>query len=216
MEEIIRTPKDPSASGGAVANSPPSPGSPTDLAENTRRIQPIPGGEQTHLEVSQKANSANEAACFINSRSSQPYPVVEEQVSKPPLNPISRHRSRIGRRKKSLGKIPIDQRPQRRLHLSASGLCACHAMAPPQLRSQERSGGSSPADRRITNEGRAFRSRDLLHVRPEIVDAKTRSKWSRTLRFAARTKPEGQRLTDFIKSYGGLNGMCAQVRARVE
>jgi hypothetical protein len=45
---------------------------------------------------------------------------------------------------------------------------------------------------------------------PEFVDAKTRSKWSRVLRYAARAKPAGQRLTDFIKSNGGLNE-CAQV-----
>jgi hypothetical protein len=40
---------------------------------------------------------------------------------------------------------------------------------------------------------------------PEIADAKTRSKWSRVLRYAARAKPPGQRLTDFVKSNGGLN-----------
>ena len=40
---------------------------------------------------------------------------------------------------------------------------------------------------------------------PKIVDAKTRSKWSRVLRYAARAKPPGQRLTDFVKSNGGLN-----------
>jgi hypothetical protein len=48
---------------------------PTDSGENTRPIQPIPGGEQAHLEVSHKANSADEAACSTeNSRSSQPIP----------------------------------------------------------------------------------------------------------------------------------------------
>jgi hypothetical protein len=49
---------------------------------------------------------------------------------------------------------------------------------------------------------------------PEIVDAKTRSKWSRVLRYAARTKPEGKRLADFIKSNGGLNE-CARKFAQV-
>ncbi len=47
---------------------------------------------------------------------------------------------------------------------------------------------------------------------PETVDAKTRSKWSRVLRYAARAKPAGQRLTDFIKSKG-LNE-CARRFAR--
>jgi hypothetical protein len=49
---------------------------------------------------------------------------------------------------------------------------------------------------------------------PNVVDAKTRSKWSRVLRYAARAKPAGQRLTDFIKSNGGLNE-CARKFARV-
>ena len=44
---------------------------------------------------------------------------------------------------------------------------------------------------------------------PKIVDAKTRSKWSRVLRYAARAKPASQRLIDFIKSNGGLNE-CAR------
>jgi hypothetical protein len=45
----------------------------------------------------------------------------------------------------------------------------------------------------------------------KIVDAKTRSKWSRVLRYAARVKPPGQRLTDFIKSNGGLNECARKV-----
>jgi hypothetical protein len=49
---------------------------------------------------------------------------------------------------------------------------------------------------------------------PKIVDDKTRSKWSRVLRYAAWTKPEGQRLTDFIKSHGGINE-CARNFARM-
>jgi hypothetical protein len=47
----------------------------------------------------------------------------------------------------------------------------------------------------------------------EIADAKTRSKWSRVLRFARKAKPANQRLTDFIKSKGGLN-QCAARFAR--
>jgi hypothetical protein len=48
---------------------------------------------------------------------------------------------------------------------------------------------------------------------PEIVDAKTRSKWSRVLKYAAQLKPKGQRLRDFIRSNGGLNE-CARRCAR--
>jgi hypothetical protein len=44
---------------------------------------------------------------------------------------------------------------------------------------------------------------------PEIADAKTRSKWSRALRYARNAKRGNQRLTDFIKSIGGINE-CAR------
>ena len=42
------------------------------------------------------------------------------------------------------------------------------------------------------------------------VDAKTRSKWSRALRYAERFKPDNQGLTQFIKSKGGINKCAAQ------
>jgi hypothetical protein len=38
-----------------------------------------------------------------------------------------------------------------------------------------------------------------------IVDTKTRSKWSRALRYAEGFKPDDQSLARFIKSQGGLN-----------
>jgi hypothetical protein len=47
----------------------------------------------------------------------------------------------------------------------------------------------------------------------EIVDAKTRSKWSRVLRYARKAKPAEQSLTEFIKSNGGINE-CARRFAR--
>ncbi len=47
---------------------------------------------------------------------------------------------------------------------------------------------------------------------PKIVDARARSKWSRVLRFAARAKPPGERLTDFVKRNGGLNECAAKFR----
>jgi hypothetical protein len=49
---------------------------------------------------------------------------------------------------------------------------------------------------------------------PGVADAKVRSKWSRVLRYAARAKPPGQRLADFVKSNGGINE-CARKFARI-
>ena len=46
-----------------------------------------------------------------------------------------------------------------------------------------------------------------------VVDVKTRSKYSRVLRYARKFKPVEQSLTEFIKSHGGLNE-CARRFAR--
>ena len=47
----------------------------------------------------------------------------------------------------------------------------------------------------------------------EVADAKSRSKWSRALRYARKAKPSNQRLTEFINSNGGINA-CARMFAR--
>jgi hypothetical protein len=41
------------------------------------------------------------------------------------------------------------------------------------------------------------------------VDAKTRSKWSRALRYAEKFKPDNQSLAQFVKSKGGINECAA-------
>jgi hypothetical protein len=47
---------------------------------------------------------------------------------------------------------------------------------------------------------------------PRIVDARTRSKWTRALRFAERFKQNTQELGAFVKGRGGLNECAAQWR----
>jgi hypothetical protein len=42
---------------------------------------------------------------------------------------------------------------------------------------------------------------------PLIVDAKTRSKWSRALRYAEQFKPEAESLAKFTKRMGGINAL---------
>ena len=49
---------------------------------------------------------------------------------------------------------------------------------------------------------------------PDVADAKTRSKWSRVLRFARKAKSADQTLTEFIKSNGGLNECAARFARR--
>ncbi len=64
----------------------------------------------------------------------------------------------------------------------------------------------------------AIRTRDPFAIvifctsDPQVVDARTRSKWSRALRFAGRFKPTAQELGAFIKGQGGINECAAQLR----
>jgi hypothetical protein len=44
---------------------------------------------------------------------------------------------------------------------------------------------------------------------PQKVDDKTRSKWSRALRVAAKEKQKGMNLKEYIKSCGGINNCAA-------
>jgi hypothetical protein len=45
---------------------------------------------------------------------------------------------------------------------------------------------------------------------PRIVDAKTKSKWSRALRYCEGFKPDNQILGQFIKANGGINEVAAR------
>jgi hypothetical protein len=47
------------------------------------------------------------------------------------------------------------------------------------------------------------------------VDAKTRSKWSRVLRYAAKFKPPSESLKSFIKRRGGLNACAHQFAGKL-
>jgi hypothetical protein len=46
------------------------------------------------------------------------------------------------------------------------------------------------------------------------VDSRTRSKWSRLMRFADQTKKRTEMLGDFIRRNGGINECAAQCRQR--
>jgi len=49
----------------------------------------------------------------------------------------------------------------------------------------------------------------------QVADAKSRSKWSRVLRYARKTKPANQRLTEFIKLSGGVNECARRFACRL-
>jgi hypothetical protein len=83
-------------------------------------------------------------------------------------------------------------------------------------RKESRAKASSHQALRAT--GRASRIRNLepfgvvifCTSDPRIVDAKTRSKWSRVLRYAERFKPDTLSLAQFIQSNRGINECAAQ------
>jgi hypothetical protein len=50
---------------------------------------------------------------------------------------------------------------------------------------------------------------------PDKVDARTRSKWSRALRFAEANKDLDQPLRDFMKARGGINECAARFARRL-
>ena len=50
---------------------------------------------------------------------------------------------------------------------------------------------------------------------PEKVDDRTRSKWSRVLRYAAEFKDLDKSLRDFVKSRGGINECAARFSRRL-
>jgi hypothetical protein len=49
---------------------------------------------------------------------------------------------------------------------------------------------------------------------PKKVDDKTRSKWSRVLRYAAKYKPDKELLRDFLQRKGGINKCAARYARR--
>jgi hypothetical protein len=50
---------------------------------------------------------------------------------------------------------------------------------------------------------------------PAKADKRTRSKWSRVLRYAAVSKPASEALDQFIKRKGGINACAARFSRRL-
>ena len=50
---------------------------------------------------------------------------------------------------------------------------------------------------------------------PEKVDKRTRSKWSRALRYSLKCKSNSEALSQFIKRCGGINECAARLRRRI-
>jgi hypothetical protein len=182
MEEIVGKQIDPSASGGAVANNPPK-------LRNPPIRQRILGQVSQYRLVKEG--------------------FVKNTISRPTLNPVSSIGAELAELRRACGKYrTTNSRAAVYLYLEAVFAlvmrwrrlnCALNKSRaalrlrpnPPQMKAEP------------------FGIVIFCTADPKIVDAKTRSKWSRVLRYAARAKPPGQRLTDFVKSNGGVNE-CAR------
>ena len=66
-----------------------------------------------------------------------------------------------------------------------------------------------PAGSGFTNYRRTVCRDHLVHRRSQKVDKRTRSKWSRVLRYAAEYKPIAEPLATFVLRNGGIN-KCAE------
>jgi hypothetical protein len=178
MQEVIGKPIDPSASGGAVANSPPKP---------------------TNPPIRQR----------ILGQGSQ-YPLLKNaSVSKPLLHPVSGIETELAEMDRAWRKYrSINDRDAVYIYLASVFKVVMRWRLLDCARKKSRAAlrlRPNPPQLRPEPFGIVI----FCTADSEIVDAKTRSKWSRVLRYARKAKPGDQRLTDFIKSKGGLNE-CAR------
>jgi hypothetical protein len=182
VQEVIGKPIEPSAPGGAVANSPPKP---------------------TYPPIRQR----------ILGQGSQ-YPLLKNAlVSKPILHPVSGIEAELAEMDRAWRKYrSINDRDAVYIYLASVfkvvmrwRLLDC---AQKKSRAALRLRPNPPQMR-----PEPFGIIIFCTADPEIVDAKTRSKWSRVLRYARKAKPVEQSLTEFIKFNGGINE-CARRFAR--
>jgi hypothetical protein len=212
MEEIVGKPIDPSASGGAILDSPPK----RTISLIRERIR----GPFSRYSAVNRPISATKSKVLTSPLVRQKivspvsrYTAVNEQISTPTPNPFSSLEAELAEVRRAWARYrSINDRDAVYIYLaSVFGIvmrwrrlnCALKkSRAALRLRSNPPQMNPEPFGIVI------FSTSD-----PEIVDAKTRSKWSRVLRYAARAKPASQWLTDFVKSSGGLNE-CARKFAR--
>ena len=212
MEELIGKSIDPSVSGGAAADSPPKPTIPP---FRRRILGPFSRYPAVNRPVSRLATKPTvPTRPLVRQKIVGPvHPAVNERILRPTLNAVSSIETELARVRSAWARYRATNSRDavygyltavfrvvtrwRRLNCAvknsrtALGLQAGAAQMKPE----------------------PFGIVIFCTADPEVVDAKTRSKWSRVLRYAARAKPASQRLTDFVKSNGGINE-CARKFAR--
>jgi len=176
MQKIIGKPLYPSASCGAVVNSPPKPTMPLIRERILGSFSRYPAVKNA---------------------------LVNKPISRPTLNPVSSIGAELAELRNAWARYrSINDRDAIYIYLTAifrlvmrwRRLNCAVKNSKAALRLQHDAPAMKPE---------AFGILIFCTSDPNVVDAKTRSKWSRVLRYAARTKPADQRLVDFIKSNGG-------------
>jgi hypothetical protein len=186
MEHIIGKPIDPSASGRAVANSPPRP--------TTTPIRDKIFGSLSRYPLVKNA-------------------LVKKPILRPTLNPASGIEAELAEVRSAWARYRATN-SRNAVYVYLQSVFALVT----RWRRLNGAVKNSRAALRLQHDPPQMKPEPFGIVifctsDPDVADAKTRSKWSRVLRYARKTKPAGQRLTDFIKSKGGLNE-CARRFAR--
>ena len=215
MGNIIARPVEPAASGGAIPGSPPRP---TTSPIRQRILGPFSRYSAVNRPISRLTTTPTvPTRPFVRQKIVSPfsrYPAVNERISRPTPNPIPSIEAELAQVRSAWARY----RATNSRDAVYGYLESVFALATRWQRLKY-SVKNSRAALRLQHDAPQMKPEPFGIVifctsDPEIADAKTRSKWSRVLRYAARAKPPGQRLTDFVKSHGGINE-CARKFARI-
>ena len=215
MQEVIGKPLYPSASGGAILDSPPK----RVISLIRERMRgPFSRYPAVNRRISRLATKPTVLTRpLVRQKIVSPvsrYPALDEPISTPTLNPISSIEAELAEIRRAWERYrSTNSRDAIYIYLTAVfGIVArwrrlngAVKNSRTALRLQAGAAQMKPEPFGIV----IFCTADR-----EIADAKIRSKWSRVLRYAARKKPAYQRLADFVKSNGGLNE-CARRFTRI-
>jgi hypothetical protein len=212
MEEIVGKPIDPSASGGAILDSPPK----RTISLTRERI---PGPYSRYSAVNRPISATKSKVLtspLVRQKIVSPvsrYTAVDEPVSTPTLSSVSSVEAELTEVRNAYATYrSTNGRDAIYIYLSAVFVAV--------TRWQRLNCALKNSRVALRRQARApqmklepFAMVIFCTADPNIADAKTGSRWSRVLRYAPRARPGSQRLTDFVKSNGGLNE-CARKFAR--
>jgi hypothetical protein len=151
MEEIVGKPIDPGASGGAILDSPPK----RTISLIRERIR----GPFSRYSAVNRPISATKSKVLtkplVRQKIVSPvsrHTAVNEPISTPTLNSVSNVEAELAEVRNAWEQYrSTNSRDAVYIYLKVR-FCGCHAMAAPQLRSEEFSSGTSPRARRTGDE----------------------------------------------------------------